>query len=127
VLLAATAQVGSALQGDGGTVFDPTGTRAPGRLLWLAHASTPRGRLLLDDGAVAAVVQRRLSLLPAGVTAVEGEFAAGDPVELAGADGRAVARGLVAYDAGELPALLGRSTRELGLREVVHRDDLVLL
>jgi len=127
VLLAATAQVGSALQGRGGTVFDPTGTRAPGRLLWLAHASTPRGRLLLDDGAVAAVVQRRLSLLPAGVTAVEGEFAAGDPVELAGADGRAVARGLVAYDAGELPALLGRSTRELGLREVVHRDDLVVL
>ncbi|MCY7365851.1 MAG: glutamate 5-kinase, partial [Frankiaceae bacterium] len=55
------------------------------------------------------------------------EFAAGDPVELAGPDGLAVARGLVGYDAGELPALLGRSTRELGLREVVHRDDLVVL
>ena len=127
VLLSATSAVAAALRGEGGTVFDPTGTRAPGRLLWLAHASTPRGRLVLDDGAVAAVVDRRLSLLPAGVTAVEGEFAAGDPVELAGADGRAVARGLVAYDAAELPALLGRSTRELGLREVVHRDDLVVL
>jgi glutamate 5-kinase len=127
VLLSATADVASALRGEGGTVFDATGTRAPGRLLWLAHASTPRGRLVLDDGAVAAVVHRRLSLLPAGVTAVEGEFAAGDPVELTGADGRPVARGLVAYDAGELPGLLGRSTRELGLREVVHRDDLVLL
>jgi glutamate 5-kinase len=76
---------------------------------------------------VAAVCGRRLSLLPAGVTAVEGDFAAGDPVELVGADGVAVARGLVAYDAAELPALLGRSTRELGLREVVHRDDLVVL
>jgi glutamate 5-kinase len=127
VLLSATARVAQALRGEGGTVFDPTGTRAPGRLLWLAHASTPRGRLVLDDGAVAAVVDRRLSLLPAGITAVEGEFAAGDPVELAGQDGRPVARGLVAYDAAELPALLGRSTRELGLREVVHRDDLVLL
>ena len=127
VLLAATARAAAALRGEGGTVFAPTGTRAPGRLLWLAHASTPRGRLVLDDGAVAAVVDRRSSLLPAGVTAVEGEFAAGDPVELSGLDGRPVARGLVAYDAAELPALLGRSTRELGLREVVHRDDLVLL
>ncbi len=127
VLLAATADVRDALRGKGGTFFAPTGTRSPGRLLWLAHASTPRGRLLLDEGAVRAVVERRTSLLPAGVTAVEGEFAAGDPVELAGPDGLAVARGLVAYDAAELPALLGRSTRELGLREVVHRDDLVIL
>ena len=127
VLLAAAAGAAAALRGEGGTVFAPTGTLAPGRLLWLAHASTPRGRLVLDDGAVAAVVDRRSSLLPAGVTAVEGEFAAGDPVELSGLDGRPVARGLVAYDAAELPALLGRSTRELGLREVVHRDDLVLL
>ncbi len=127
VLLAGTAGVEAALRGEGGTVFTPTGTRSPGRLLWLAHASTPRGRLVLDPGAVAAVCDRRLSLLPAGVTAVQGDFAAGDPVELVDHDGRAVARGLVAYDAAELPALLGRSTRELGLREVVHRDDLVLL
>ena len=127
VLLAATSDVAAALRGQGGTCFAPTGIRSPGRLLWLAHASTPRGRLVLDDGAVAAVVERRLSLLPAGVTAVEGEFAAGDPVELVGTDGSPVARGLVAYDAVELPSLLGRSTRELGLREVVHRDDLVVL
>ncbi len=127
VLLAATTQVSAALRGEGGTLFAATRPRPRGRLLWLAHASTPRGRLVLDDGAVAAVCQRRLSLLPAGVTKVEGDFAAGDPVELVGLDGVPVARGLVAYDAGELPALLGRSTRELGLREVVHRDDLVVL
>ena len=127
VLLAAASHAAAALRGEVGTVFEPTGTRASGRLLWLAHASTPRGRLVLDDGAVAAVCKRRLSLLPAGVTAVEGSFAAGDPVELVGTDGVPVARGLVAYGADELPALLGRSTRELGLREVVHRDDLVLL
>jgi glutamate 5-kinase len=66
-------------------------------------------------------------LLPAGITAVEGDFDAGDPVELVTLAGVPVARGLVAYDSAELPALLGRSTRELGLKEVVHRDDLVLL
>jgi glutamate 5-kinase len=104
-------------------------------LFWLAHATTPRGRLHLDPGAVAAVVARRKSLLPAGITAVDGSFAAGDPVDLVDADsGVPVARGLVNYDAVELPALLGRSTPELAAalgpgyeREVVHRDDLVLL
>ena len=127
VIVAAAAHARAALRGEGGTLFAATGTRSSGRLLWLQHASTPRGRLVLDDGAVAAVCRRRLSLLPAGVVAVEGSFAAGDPVELVGSDGVPVARGLVAYDAEELPALLGRSTRELGLREVVHRDDLVVL
>ena len=85
---------------------------------------------MLDAGAVAAVVQRRMSLLPAGVTAVSGEFYAGDPVELADPDGRAVARGLVGYDAADLPPLLGHKTVDLPAefrREVVHRDDLVLL
>ena len=92
--------------------------------------TTPRGQLILDAGAVDAVVRRRTSLLSAGVTGVRGEFGAGDPVELLGPDGVAVARGLVGYDAAELPELLGRSTRELApeyRREVVHRDDLVLL
>ena len=127
VLLTSAARAAEALRGEGGTCFHATGTRAPGRLLWLAHASTPRGKLVLDDGAVRAVCLRRSSLLPAGVTAVEGDFQAGDPVELVDPAGAAVARGLVGYDAVELPALLGRSTRELGLREVVHLDDLVLL
>ena len=127
VLLTSAVLAAQALRGEGGTCFHATGTRSPGRLLWLAHASTPRGRLVLDDGAVAAVCTRRTSLLPAGVTGVDGDFQAGDPVELVDPAGRAVARGLVGYDAVELPALLGRSTRELGLREVVHRDDLVVL
>jgi len=135
VVLAAAPDAAAALMGKPvGTFFHPTGARAPARLLWLAHASSPRGRLRLDAGAVAAVVERRLSLLPAGVTAVEGDFAAGDPVDLVDEAGRSVARGLVNYDAAELPRLLGRSTHELAARfgaayerEVVHRDDLVLL
>ncbi len=135
VLLASAAEVGRALSSaDVGTVFHPTGERSSTRLLWLAHATTTTGRLRLDAGAVAAVVQRRMSLLPAGITAVEGTFAAGDPVDLLDEKGNIVARGLVNFDAQELPGLLGRSTRELARelgpayeREVVHRDALVVL
>jgi glutamate 5-kinase len=85
---------------------------------------------VLDDGAVRAVRERGASLLAAGVTGVHGDFLADDPVELVGPDGGVVARGLVAYDARELPALLGRKTLELDpehRREVVHRDEMVLV
>ncbi|GEA83435.1 MAG: glutamate 5-kinase [Cellulomonas sp.] len=135
VVLTSAAQAAQALEGDDvGTWFAATGRRKPIRLLWLAHAARMRGRLVLDEGAVRAVVERRTSLLPAGVTAVEGTFEAGDPVEIVAPDGRVVARGLVAFGADEVPSLLGRSThdlrRELGAgydRELVHRDDLVLV
>ncbi len=130
VLLGSAASVGQALAGNAGTLFHPSGDRSASRLFWLRHATTPRGRLVLDAGAVAAVVQRRMSLLPAGVTAVSGDFYSGDPVELADPDGTPVGRGLVGYDAADLPALLGRKTADLPAefrREVVHRDDLVLL
>src|SRR6266511_5124588 len=131
VLLAAAEQAGRALgTADVGTFFAPQARRTASRLFWLRHATRPRGRLVLDDGAVEAVVHRRTSLLSAGVTEVQGAFDAGDPVELVDRAGRPVARGLVAYDADELPAMLGRSSRELSpeyRREVVHRDDLVLL
>jgi glutamate 5-kinase len=117
-----------------GTLFGATGRRRSTRLLWLAHATEGKGRLFLDDGAVRAVRERRASLLPAGITDVTGTFEAGDPVDVVAGDGSVVGRGLVNYDSGELPRLLGRSTRdlaeELGAsyeREVIHRDDLVLL
>ncbi|MEU8383097.1 glutamate 5-kinase [Streptosporangium sp. NPDC048865] len=135
VVLTAAAHAAQALAGtDVGTYFHPGGRHPGTRLLWLAHATTGRGRLHLDPGAVEAVVSRRKSLLPAGVTSVEGEFAAGDPVDLCGPLGRVVARGLVNFDAGEIPELLGRSTRELAAslgpeyeRELIHRDDIVIL
>lgn len=128
-------QVGDVLAGRAvGTRFEPTGKRRATRLLWLAHATDPQGQLVLDAGAVAAVTGRGTSLLPAGVVAAHGSFVTGDPVDLVGPDGVVVARGLVNYDSAELPVLLGRSTRELAAelgdgyeRELVHRDDLVLL
>ena len=135
VILAKAAVAADALNGaEIGTVFAPTGRRTPTRLLWLGHASTPQGRLVLDEGAVKAVTVRRLSLLPAGVTRVEGDFVAGDPVDLLDENGHTVARGLVNFDSAELPDLIGRSTRDLARergpeyeREVIHRDDLVIL
>ncbi|MET9804300.1 glutamate 5-kinase [Streptomyces sp. NPDC006368] len=135
VVLTSAGRAADALAGhDTGTYFHRTGRRSADRLLWLAHASTPQGALILDEGAVRAVVDGRKSLLPAGIAAVEGDFGAGDPVELRDASGRAVARGLVSFDAKEIPQLLGRSTRDLAKelgpayeREVVHRDDLVVL
>ena len=118
-----------------GTYFAAARGRRPGtRLLWLKYAAVARGRLRLDSGAVEAVVNKRASLLPAGITGVEGTFDAGDPVNLCDEDGNVVGRGLVNYDAAEIPGLMGRSTRWLASklgqeyeREVVHRDDLVIL
>lgn len=135
VVLTSADQAAAALAGtEVGTLFEATGKRRPTRLLWLAHATSGQGSLTLDAGAVRAVVERGASLLPAGITAVEGSFVAGDAVDLLGPDGALVGRGLVAFDADEVPALLGRSTGELKAslgaayeREVVHRDDLVLL
>ncbi|MEV1288168.1 glutamate 5-kinase [Micromonospora sp. NPDC049679] len=135
VVLTAAPLAAPALAGESvGTLFHRVRDRPAARLFWLAHATSPRGRLHLDSGAVAAVVARRKSLLPAGITAVDGSFTAGDPVDLVDDSGAPVARGLVNYDAVELPGLLGRSTGDLAAalgpayeREVVHRDDLVLL
>jgi glutamate 5-kinase len=119
---------------DVGTVFLPVGQRGRSRRLWLEHATSARGRLIIDDGAVDALVNRKKSLLPAGITSIEGSFHDGDPVDVCSPDGTPVARGLVNYASGELPALLGRSTKELAKalgpayeREVIHRDDLVIL
>ncbi len=129
VLLAAATEIERALgAAEVGTAFAPTGTRLSARRFWLRHAAGAVGRLQLDDGAVSAVVHRRRSLLAAGITGVEGDFEAGDVVELIDRHGVVVARGMVGFDAAELPELIGRSTRDLPAelrREVVHADDLV--
>ncbi len=135
VLLASSAQAVDAVAGGPvGTVIAPVDKPRPRRLLWLAHASQVRGRLTLDAGAVRAVTQRNASLLAAGITNVTGDFVSGDPIELVDADGRPIARGLVNFDATQLPSMMGRKSTWLAdamgvqyEREVVHRDSLVLL
>ncbi|MBE8517154.1 glutamate 5-kinase [Amycolatopsis sp. H6(2020)] len=131
VLLAAASEASAALtSASPGTAFAPADTRLSARRFWLGYAADTTGKLRLDDGAVTAVVRRRRSLLAAGITGVDGEFQAGDVVDLVDAKDRPVARGVVAFDATELPDLIGRSTPELPeeqRREVVHADDLVPL
>ncbi|WP_414675512.1 glutamate 5-kinase [Lentzea sp.] len=131
VLLTGATEASRALtSADVGTAFAATGSRLTARRFWLGYATDANGRLHLDDGAVAAVVGRRRSLLAAGITGVDGDFEAGDVVELVSLAGEVVARGVVGYDSAELPSLVGRKTHDLPeeqRREVVHADDLVPL
>jgi glutamate 5-kinase len=134
-VVASARDAAKALNGEPvGTYFAATGRRPATRLLWLKHAAVARGSLKLDHGAVEAITKRHASLLPAGITGVDGNFDAGDPVDLNDENDATVARGLVNYDASEIPSLMGRSTRWLSSklgqeyeREVIHRDDLVVL
>ena len=111
-----------------GTAFAPATRRTSARLFWLRHAASASGSISLDHGAVAAVLNRRKSLLPAGITAVLGDFESGDVVDLLAPNGQIIARGFVGHDAAELPGILGRSLADLPseLRHpVVHADDLI--
>ena len=115
VVLTSADRAPQALAGERvGTMFHPTGRRRPTRLLWLAHATEPKGSIVLDDGAVRALVER--PGIPAACRHHRRDrvtSSAGDPVDLVDRHGTAVARGLVNYDSDELPGLLGRSTRDL--------------
>jgi glutamate 5-kinase len=134
-VLTSLKNLASAFSGnDVGTYFQPAANKKSSRMLWLQHAAKPHGRVIVDAGAMAALRDRGVSLLPAGVTGVEGEFSSGDTVEILGPHREVIARGLIAFDSNELPRMLGRSTKELAKeygpefeRELIHRDDLVLM
>ncbi len=113
-----------------GTTFPPSRRRLPARKLWIAFALPALGRLRVDAGAVTAIVEREASLLPAGVVALEGAFEEGDAVDVVGPDGAVVAKGLARLPARRAGEWRGRRSGELAddlAREVVHRDDLVVL
>jgi glutamate 5-kinase len=112
-----------------GTVVRPKDRRLAARKLWIAFAKPYEGVLHVDDGARRALVERGTSLLPVGVTAVSGDFDAGDAVEIADDAGSVFAKGLVRVSAGDLRTTAGRRTGDLPEgtpHEVVHRDDLVV-
>jgi glutamate 5-kinase len=102
------------------------------RKKWIAGSLEPKGTLIIDAGAVAAL-RRGKSLLPAGVIRIDGQFARGDAVIIRGPDGDELGRGLVAYDAGDAERIKGRSSADIllilgfvGRTEMVHRDYLVV-
>ncbi len=102
------------------------------RKKWIAGSLEPKGAIHIDAGAVAAL-RKGKSLLPAGVTRVDGSFARGDAVVVRGPDGAEIARGLVAYDREDAMRLVGQNSERIeailgyrGRSEMVHRDDLVM-
>jgi glutamate 5-kinase len=114
-----------------GTRFAPHPERTPSFKLWLRYAKPARGRVEVDGGAARVLRERGSSLLPVGITAVGGEFAAGDAVEIV-SDGELVGKGISNYSAAELATVKGmKSERVLELmpeasEEAVHRDHFVL-
>jgi len=103
------------------------------RKKWIAGSLEPRGALVIDAGAVAAL-RRGNSLLPVGVVRIDGGFARGDAVIIRGPDGTEIGRGLCAYDADDAQKIIGRSSADIasllgfgGRAEMIHRDDLVVV
>ncbi|HEY0255439.1 MAG TPA: glutamate 5-kinase [Kofleriaceae bacterium] len=118
---------------DLGTLFVPPKRELSARKHWIAYGAKPSGTVEIDNGAKAALVENRKSLLPAGIVAVTGDFEAGDTVSITHA-GREIARGLVAYAAADLAAVKGMKSAAIAAKlgvpsvaEVVHRDDLVIV
>ena len=121
------------LEGARCTWFVANASALQSRKRWIAGTLQPIGHLVVDEGAAEALAKGK-SLLPAGVKKVEGSFTRGDTVSIMTLKGREIARGLVAYDAGDAARILGLKSSEiekvLGFRgrdELIHRDDMVLM
>lgn len=119
---------------DVGTLFLPSKKGLRARKHWIGFTLKAAGQLVLDKGAVTAIVKGRKSLLATGIKKVNGNFRIGDPVDLITARGRILARGLTAYSAAELEKIKGCKSNEietiLGYRyadEVIHQDDMTIL
>jgi glutamate 5-kinase len=115
-----------------GTLFHASSSKLTSRKAWIAYATSPRGRVRVDDGAAHAITAGNRSLLAAGVRGVEGTFVPGDAVDIVDEHGKPVARGLVGFGSDELGRIAGMDSKRIsqllgGAREVVHRDELVVL
>ncbi len=117
-----------------GTLFLPAEMGRQARKQWIAAGAKPQGSVVIDDGAVKALVERGGSLLPSGIVAVQGAFSRGQIVSIQDSRGSEVARGCVNYDSVEVEQILGCHSHEiaaiLGERdfdEVVHRDNLAVI
>lgn len=116
-----------------GTVFWPCANKMQNKKRWIAFSSSICGKIFVDDGAARALVKLGKSLLPSGITGVEGSFDIGNTVTIVGADGKEIARGIVSYSSDEIKQIQGVQTRDIArilghkdYDEVVHRNNLVL-
>lgn len=115
-----------------GTRFSAQPTKASSFKLWLKYAKPSHGRLAVDGGAARVLRESGSSLLPVGITGIDGEFKAGDAVEVT-VDGAVIGKGIVDYSAGELSQVIGMKSGEVrellphAADEVIHRDRFVLV
>jgi glutamate 5-kinase len=116
------------------TVFGPASEALSHRKRWIAFGRKAHGAIYVDDGARHALLHNGKSLLPAGVTRVEGSFGVGAAVGVLDAAGKEIARGLVNYGCEDLVRILGRKSKEIqailghkDFDEVIHRNNLVIL
>jgi glutamate 5-kinase len=116
-----------------GTLFFGKGKSLSSRKRWIAFSKKPKGALMVDDGAVNAICDKKRSLLASGVIAVEGVFEMGDAVEIHDAGGNHVGKGIVNYTNNELQVIKGKKTKEIKetlggnyFDEVINRDDMII-
>ena len=119
---------------DVGTLFLPRPEKLESRKHWIAYTVCSSGRLVVDNGARDALIQKGKSLLPGGVVKVEGNFKMGDCVSCSDLEGSIFARGLSKYSSIDLERIKGLKTSQIAsvlghkdYDEVIHRDDLVIL
>jgi len=117
-----------------GTFFLPQEEKMPSRKHWIAYTLRPKGFLVLDDGAVQAVVGGGKSLLPSGILETRGSFRIGDPVHCLDRHDRPLAAGLVNYSSADIQKIQGRHSALIkdilgfmDCEEIIHRDNLVVL
>lgn len=117
-----------------GTYFEPKKQRMSSRKGWIAYGVRSRGTIHIDDGAVKALTSMGRSLLPSGITKIEGQFKVGDYVRCVSKEGRKIAKGLTNYSSDDLEHIKGKKTSDiekvLGYKysdEVIHRNNLVLV
>ncbi len=116
------------------TVFGKAANSMAHRKRWIAFGKAPRGAIVIDDGACSALTTKGRSLLAAGIVAIEGDFEAGEAVNIRDRAGKDLARGLTNYSCVDLAAIKGLKTAQIAEKlgrkdfdEVIHRDNLVLL
>jgi len=116
------------------TYFEPVKQRLSSKKGWIAYGVRSRGAIYLDEGAVHALMNKGKSLLPSGITKVEGQFKVGDYIRCLNKDGKKIAKGLTNYSADDLNKIKGKKTSDienaLGFKysdEVIHRDNLVVV
>jgi len=123
---------GGAIKNRKGTVFVPCDDALLQRERWIAFAGQPQGEIIIDNGAVSALVQRKKSLLPSGILDVQGAFGPGALIRILDQNNQEIARGLSNFSAVEIEKIMGKKTTSirqiLGTKsydEVVHRNNLV--